>query len=171
MKLSINNHIVGLVHKTILTGIINEIPGIEQARPTNVSDVPRSLQSWVSTIQTVVLTADVFQLFRKSGTPIPNFPTSRAGTYRSPNHSPYVDRIHAVTHMRHLVRVRTSSGFYFKRSATFWTETWRGVSHHYTQRWCKKKNSQIFINARKSQAGFSCRLQGSFKKKSVRRCT
>ena len=26
-------------------------------------DVPRSLQSWVSTIQTVVLTADVFQLF------------------------------------------------------------------------------------------------------------
>ena len=28
----------------------------------NVSDVPRSLQSWVSTIQTVVLTADVFQL-------------------------------------------------------------------------------------------------------------
>ena len=32
----------------------------------NVSDVPRSLQSWVSTIQTVVLTADVFQLFMKS---------------------------------------------------------------------------------------------------------
>ena len=29
---------------------------------TNVSDVPRSLQSGVSTIQTVVLTADVFQL-------------------------------------------------------------------------------------------------------------
>ena len=28
-------------------------------------DVPRSLQSWVSTIQTVVLTADVFQLFTK----------------------------------------------------------------------------------------------------------
>ena len=28
-----------------------------------LSDVPRSLQSWVSTIQTVVLTADVFQLF------------------------------------------------------------------------------------------------------------
>ena len=28
-------------------------------------DVPRSLQSWVSTIQTVVLTADVFQLFIK----------------------------------------------------------------------------------------------------------
>ena len=27
-----------------------------------MSDVPRSLQSWVSTIQTVVLTADVFQL-------------------------------------------------------------------------------------------------------------
>ena len=26
---------------------------------------PRSLQSWVSTIQTVVLTADVFQLFIK----------------------------------------------------------------------------------------------------------
>ena len=34
---------------------------IEYARPTNVSDVPRSLQSWVSTIQSVVLTADVFQ--------------------------------------------------------------------------------------------------------------
>ena len=33
---------------------------------SNVSDVPRSLQSWVSTIQTVVLTADVFQLFKKS---------------------------------------------------------------------------------------------------------
>ena len=32
---------------------------------TNVSDVSRSLQSWVSTIQTVVLTADVFQLFIK----------------------------------------------------------------------------------------------------------
>ena len=29
---------------------------------TNVSDVPRTLQCWVSTIQTVVLTADVFQL-------------------------------------------------------------------------------------------------------------
>ena len=32
---------------------------------TNVSDVPRSLQSLVSTIQTVVLTADVCQLFIK----------------------------------------------------------------------------------------------------------
>ena len=32
---------------------------------TNVSDVPRSLRSWVSTIQTVVLTADDFQLFIK----------------------------------------------------------------------------------------------------------
>ena len=30
-----------------------------------MSDVSRSLQSWVSTIQTVVLTADVFQLFIK----------------------------------------------------------------------------------------------------------
>ena len=30
-----------------------------------MSDVPRSLQSRVSTIQTVVLTADVFQLFIK----------------------------------------------------------------------------------------------------------
>ena len=29
-------------------------------------DVPRSLQSWVSTIQTVVITADVFQLFTKT---------------------------------------------------------------------------------------------------------
>ena len=51
VKLSINNHIVRLVHtKNILVY-------------TNVSDVPRSLQSWVSTIHTVVLTADVFQLF------------------------------------------------------------------------------------------------------------
>ena len=33
---------------------------------TNMSDVPRSLQSWVSTIHTVVLTADVFQLFIKT---------------------------------------------------------------------------------------------------------
>ena len=31
-----------------------------------MSDVPRSLQSWVSTIHTVVLTADVFQLFVKT---------------------------------------------------------------------------------------------------------
>ena len=31
-----------------------------------MSDVPRSLQSWVSTIQTVVLTADVFQLEKKN---------------------------------------------------------------------------------------------------------
>ena len=32
---------------------------------TKVSDVPRGLHSWVSTIQTVVLTADVFELFIK----------------------------------------------------------------------------------------------------------
>ena len=32
---------------------------------TNASDVPRSLQSWVSTIQTVVLTADVFNILWK----------------------------------------------------------------------------------------------------------
>ena len=31
-----------------------------------MSDVPRSLQSWVSNIHTVVLTADVFQLFIKN---------------------------------------------------------------------------------------------------------
>ena len=31
-----------------------------------MADVPRSLQSWASTIQTVALTADVFQLFIKS---------------------------------------------------------------------------------------------------------
>ena len=31
---------------------------------TNVYDVPRSLQSWVSTIQTVVLTADVFSVHK-----------------------------------------------------------------------------------------------------------
>ena len=52
-----NNHIVGLVHKK-----------------TNVSDVPRSLQSWVSTIQTVVLTADVFQLFIKCVFQAQNWP-------------------------------------------------------------------------------------------------
>ena len=33
---------------------------------TDMSDVPRSLQNWVSTIQSVVLTADVFQFFIKS---------------------------------------------------------------------------------------------------------
>ena len=33
-----------------------------------MSDVPRSLQSWVSTIHTVVLTADVFQLLIKNPT-------------------------------------------------------------------------------------------------------
>ena len=33
---------------------------------SNVSDVPRSWQSWASTIQTVVLTADVFPLFIKN---------------------------------------------------------------------------------------------------------
>ena len=37
VKLSINNHIVGLVHK-------------HHTYYTNASDVPRSLQSWVSTI-------------------------------------------------------------------------------------------------------------------------
>ena len=34
---------------------------MESARPTNVSDVPRSLQSWVSTIKSVVLTADLLK--------------------------------------------------------------------------------------------------------------
>ena len=34
--------------------------GSQNQEKTNVSDVPRSLQSWVSTIQTVALTADVF---------------------------------------------------------------------------------------------------------------
>ena len=53
VKLSINNHIVRLVHTTV------------KPYYTNVSDLPRSLKSWVSTIQTVVLTADVFQLFIK----------------------------------------------------------------------------------------------------------
>ena len=54
VKLSINNHIVRLVHKN------------HTRYYTNMSDVPRSLQSWVSTINTVVLTADVFQLFIKT---------------------------------------------------------------------------------------------------------
>ena len=35
-----------------------------------MSDVPRSLQSLVSTIHTVVLTADVFQLFIKTALPV-----------------------------------------------------------------------------------------------------
>ena len=52
VKLSINN-IVGLVHEN------------HTWYYTNSSDVPRSLQSWVPTIQTVVFTADVFQLFIK----------------------------------------------------------------------------------------------------------
>ena len=52
VKPSINNHIVGLVHKK------------HTRYYTNVYDVPRSLQMLsFSTIQTVVLTADVFQLF------------------------------------------------------------------------------------------------------------
>ena len=34
-----------------------------------MSDVPRSLQSWVSTIQSVVLTADVFHFFYKDRRP------------------------------------------------------------------------------------------------------
>ena len=51
MKLSINNHIVRLVRK-------------KRVRSSNVSDVPRSFQSWASTFQQmVVLTAGVFQLF------------------------------------------------------------------------------------------------------------
>ena len=47
---------------------INHIVRLVPQKPyyTNVSDVPRSLQSWVWTIHTVVLTADVFQLFTKT---------------------------------------------------------------------------------------------------------
>ena len=52
-----------------------------------MSDVPRSLQSWVSTIHTVVLTADVFQLFIKnrisSSTPVFSLPSLWDGTYPS----------------------------------------------------------------------------------------
>ena len=43
-------------------------PGTEQTTMNSfvpLHRVPRSLQSWVSTIHTVVLTADVFQLFIK----------------------------------------------------------------------------------------------------------
>ena len=107
VKLSINNHIVGLVHKNhiIRTRLMYHAACKVEFQPfkrlysqlqkkhgtraddilckteywsqsyrrfssqkpynTNVSDVPRSLQSWISTIQTVVLTADVFQLFIK----------------------------------------------------------------------------------------------------------
>ena len=60
---------------------------------TNVSDVPRSLQSWVSTIQTVVLTADVFQLFIK---PIPKMPNLsdhvRLVCHLIPYETTYVER-------------------------------------------------------------------------------
>ena len=50
VKLSINNHIVGLVHK-------NDIIR------TCLMKHAACKESWVSTIQTIVLTADVFQLF------------------------------------------------------------------------------------------------------------
>ena len=52
---------------------------------TNVSDVPCSLQSWVSTIQTVVLTADVFQPFIKSCLEAPGsgWPTKKVGDFFS----------------------------------------------------------------------------------------
>ena len=56
------NYALGFVHKNHTWYYKLSI---EYARPTNVSDVPRSLQSWVSTIQSVVLTADVFQFFIK----------------------------------------------------------------------------------------------------------
>ena len=55
LKLSTNNHIVGLVPNTILL-----MKYRIRTPTTNGSDVSRSLQSWVSTIQSVVLTADVF---------------------------------------------------------------------------------------------------------------
>ena len=41
----------------------NEIKNKNALR--NVSDVPRSLQSWVSSVQSVVLTADVFHFVTK----------------------------------------------------------------------------------------------------------
>ena len=42
MELGINNHIVGLVHQH---HTVHMRKNIEQARPTNLSDVSRSLQS------------------------------------------------------------------------------------------------------------------------------
>ena len=45
-----------------------------------MSDAPRSVQSWVSTIQTVVLTADVFQLVIKTVS-IACEPQERIGTF------------------------------------------------------------------------------------------
>ena len=50
-----------------------------------MSDVPRSLQRWVSTIHTVVLTADVFQLFIKN-----NFLSS--GIFLVPLTYPFLSR-------------------------------------------------------------------------------
>ena len=46
-----------------------------------MSDVPRSFQSWVSTIQSVVLTADVFLLFIKTVGSIACEPRERVGTF------------------------------------------------------------------------------------------
>ena len=56
---------------------------------TNVSDVPRSLQSRVSTIQTVVLTAYVFQLFIKTTASCCSRPASTASVVSSytPHHT------------------------------------------------------------------------------------
>ena len=55
------------VTKLLILQLYNSYRRFSSQKPyyTNVADVPRSLQSWASTIQTVALTADVFQLFIK----------------------------------------------------------------------------------------------------------
>ena len=58
----------GIVPKKALwkiTNVLHRRFSSQKPYYTNASDVPRSLQSWVSTIQTVVLTADVFHLLIK----------------------------------------------------------------------------------------------------------
>ena len=71
IQLSINNHIVRLVHKNHilyckkLKNVSCEYDRVNGWNSTLKAYYTNSLQSWVSTIHTVVLTADVFQLFIK----------------------------------------------------------------------------------------------------------
>ena len=69
-------------------------------------DVPRSLQSWVSTIQTVVLTADVFQLFIKNRKKIVRTTDHQVPTkkikyvfqWKIKSNNPHVSYIHMISH-------------------------------------------------------------------------
>ena len=59
-KLSFN-HSIGRTHRWLFSIFFMN----RKETKTHNKSVPRSLQSWVSTIQSVVLAADVFQLFMK----------------------------------------------------------------------------------------------------------